>query len=87
MHVHMLYVQWRHTCLRTCAAIDLPAQWYGIVAFLRLKSDVTGHEVRIKAVTNDAYTIKVTREETVHNAVHNVLEMLTISAVANVIAR
>ena len=73
--------------MRTCVAKDLPAQWYGIVAFLRHKSDVTRHETRIEVVTNDAYTIKVTREETVHNAVHNVLEMLTISAVANVIAR
>ena len=73
--------------MRTCAAIDLPAQWYGIVAFLRHKSDVTRHETRIEVVTNDAYTIKVTREETILRAIHNVLEILTISTVANVIGR
>ena len=71
--------------MRTCAAIDLPAQWYGIVAFLRHKSDVTRHEARIEAVTNNAYTINVTREETVHNAINNVLELLAVATVANVI--
>ena len=73
--------------MRTCAAIDLPAQWYGIVAFLRHKSDVTRHETRIEAMMNNAYTVIVTREETVLRAIHNVLKMLTIRAVANVIGR
>ena len=36
---------------------------------------------------NNAYTVIVTREETVLRAIHNVLKMLTIRAVANVIGR